>query len=451
MSLPASTSLTREMNFDGLVGPTHNYAGLSSGNVASTRNAASASHPRQAALQGLQKMRYVRDLGIPQGILLPHARPNLHLLHRLGFRGTTAQMLDAAYQQAPQLLPVIYSASAMWTANAATVSPSADTADGTLHFTPANLANKLHRAQEVDTTSRMLQRIFADSRHFTHHAPLPCHDALGDEGAANHTRLCSHHGARGLEVFVFGKYAYDTTQPAPTRYPARQTWEASTGIARLHGLTDAHTVFAQQHPDAIDAGVFHNDVIAVGNGNVLLYHDMAFLHEQAVKEEIQHKMAGDIHFLRISSQQVTLEQAVKSYLFNSQLLTLPEGNMVIVAPSECEETPAVRDTLAELCAQNTHPVQAVHYLDVRESMRNGGGPACLRLRVALNPQEMAAMHQGVILTDTLYAQLVQWVETHYRETLTNDDLRDPKLVEESFAALEALEQITGLHGLYQLA
>ena len=47
----------REFNFDGLVGPSHNYAGLSFGNVASFSNVKSASNPKQAALQGLAKMR----------------------------------------------------------------------------------------------------------------------------------------------------------------------------------------------------------------------------------------------------------------------------------------------------------------------------------------------------------------------------------------------------------
>ena len=41
-----------EINFDGLVGPSHNYAGLSIGNLASTRNAGQLSQPRRAALEG---------------------------------------------------------------------------------------------------------------------------------------------------------------------------------------------------------------------------------------------------------------------------------------------------------------------------------------------------------------------------------------------------------------
>ncbi|MGA8031441.1 MAG: N-succinylarginine dihydrolase, partial [Casimicrobiaceae bacterium] len=44
------------MNFDGIPGPTHNYSGLAQGNLAAERNAQQVSNPREAALQGLEKM-----------------------------------------------------------------------------------------------------------------------------------------------------------------------------------------------------------------------------------------------------------------------------------------------------------------------------------------------------------------------------------------------------------
>ncbi|EGF31557.1 Succinylarginine dihydrolase, partial [Oxalobacteraceae bacterium IMCC9480] len=56
----------REFNFDGLVGPSHNYAGLSFGNVASFNNVKSVSSPKQAALQGLAKMRALAARGFAQ-------------------------------------------------------------------------------------------------------------------------------------------------------------------------------------------------------------------------------------------------------------------------------------------------------------------------------------------------------------------------------------------------
>ncbi|MGB1540290.1 MAG: N-succinylarginine dihydrolase, partial [Rickettsiales bacterium] len=326
-----------EINFDGLVGPTHNYAGLSHGNIASSHNASAASNPKMAALQGLQKMKYVRDLGLTQALLPPHARPALEILRKLGFSGGTAQILERAAKEAPAVLASCFSSSNMWTANAATISPSADTADGKLHITPANLANKFHRSIEHVTTRRILQSIFADTSRFTVHEALPTTDAMGDEGAANHTRFCTEHGAEGVEFFVFGKYAFDDSKPKPSQFPARQTFEASSAVARLHGLDAERTVFAQQNPAVIDAGVFHNDVIAVGNGDALLYHEEAFLDSDNVLQELRRKLDSDLHLIKVSSHEVTVKEAVQTYLFNSQLLTLPDGNMTLIAPKECEE------------------------------------------------------------------------------------------------------------------
>lgn len=438
-----------EVNFDGLVGPTHNYAGLSVGNVASAINAQSVSNPKMAALQGLKKMKFVRDLGLKQAILPPHARPALDTLRQVGYTGGTASLLQQVARENPVLLAACYSSSNMWTANAATVSPSTDTVDGKAHFTPANLASKLHRSIEHPTTSIVLQRIFHDTAHFSHHAPLPGHDNFGDEGAANHTRFAASHGLEGVEMFVFGKYAHGHGQPEPKIYPARQTYEASAAVARLHGLNPAKTVFAQQNPEAIDAGVFHNDVIAVGNGNTLLYHEQAFLNTAAVLEELQQKY-GDapLHFIKVAENEVTMAEAVQTYLFNSQLLTLPDGGMALIAPKECEENQAVATRIRAMCEDNANPVKAAHFLDLRESMKNGGGPACLRLRVVLNTAELAAMHQGVLLTNALYDRLVAWVEKHYRDRLSVSDLADPHLAEESYRALDELTQILGLGAIY---
>ena len=201
--LPAAAQLTTvEANFDGLVGPTHHYAGLAFGNLASARNAEQPSNPRAAVRQGIAKMRALAAMGLAQGVLPPQERPHLPTLRALGFGGSDADMLGKAARQAPQLLSAASSASAMWTANAATVSPSADCADGRVHFTPANLVTHLHRAIEAPQTARILRSVFADPRHFAHHAPLPATPMLGDEGAANHTRFCSDYCDTGLELFV---------------------------------------------------------------------------------------------------------------------------------------------------------------------------------------------------------------------------------------------------------
>jgi succinylarginine dihydrolase len=442
----------REFNFDGLVGPSHNYAGLSFGNVASFSNVKSASNPKQAALQGLAKMRELARRGFAQAVMPPQARPNFRLLRSLGFGGSDADVLARAWREAPVILACAYSASPMWTANAATVSPSADTFDGRVHFTAANLNNKLHRASEHLQSSRTLRALFGDERHFAVHDALPSTPAFGDEGAANHTRLCASHGARGVELFVYGRVEFDPAAPAPKKYPARHTLEASQAVARLHQLDAARTVFASQNPDVIDQGVFHNDVIAVGNGNVLMYHEQAFADTGAVLDQLRRAMAdvgAELTPLRVDARDVSVADAVASYLFNSQLLTKADGKMALVVPHECKENAAVARYLEQLVG-GAGPVDELIDFDLRQSMRNGGGPACLRLRVALTDAEAAAMHQGVVMTEALYARLVAWVERHYRDRLEPSDLADPRLAIECASALEDLTRIIDLPGLYDL-
>ncbi len=437
-----------EANFDGLVGPTHNYAGLSYGNVASQSNAQDASSPKQAARQGLQKMKALADLGLVQGVLAPQERPDINTLRRLGFTGSDAQVLEKAFREDPVLLAACCSASSMWTANAATVSPSADTQDGRIHFTPANLTNKFHRSIEHEVTGRILGQVFADERYFCHHQALPANEYFGDEGAANHTRLCADYGRSGVELFVYGRSAFDLSQPAPRRYPARQTLEASRAVARLHGLNDDTAIFILQNPDVIDQGVFHNDVIAVGNQNVLFYHQEAFLDTAAALDEIRRKLPDtELHFIEVPTTEVPVLDAVKSYLFNTQIVTLRPGHMAIIAPSECAETPSVKAYLDKLLTLNT-PIREVHFMDVKQSMRNGGGPACLRLRVAMNEAEHAATNPACLMNEALFGRLNQWVDRHYRDRLSLNDLRDPALLLESRAALDELTQILQLGSVY---
>ena len=443
----------REFNFDGLVGPSHNYAGLSFGNVASFNNVRSASNPRQAALQGLEKMRALAARGFAQAVLPPQARPNFRLLRRLGFTGSEADVLERAWREAPVVLACAWSAAPMWTANAATVSPSADTRDGRVHFTPANLNNKLHRSEEHVQSTRTLRALFADPAHFVVHDALPPVPAFGDEGAANHTRFAASHGAPGVEFFVYGRVEFDPAAPAPVKYPARQTREASEAVARLHGLDAARTVFAAQNPDVIDQGVFHNDVIAVGNGNVLFYHEQAFADEAGTLAALRQALDGidsSLVPLRVPAGEVPVADAVASYLFNSQLLTKADGRMALVVPHECRENAAVARYLDGLLASGG-PVDELIDFDLRQSMRNGGGPACLRLRVSLTGAEARAMHQGVLMNEDLFQRLSAWVNQHYRDRLAPQDLRDPQLANACRTALEELELILGLPGLYDFS
>jgi succinylarginine dihydrolase len=437
---------TIETNFDAICGPTHNYAGLSRGNLASMAHTNQPSNPRRAALEGLAKMKFLADLGVSQAVLPPHDRPDIFTLKKLGFSGSDAQVLDAA-RKYPLLLAACGSASAMWAANAATVSPSADTADGRVHFTPANLATQFHRSLESSTTSLILKRIFQDESAFAHHDPLPSSPLFFDEGAANHLRLCSSHGAKALEIFVFGRRASDKDGSAPTRFPVRQSLEASEAIARLHQLDPKQTLFVQQNPEAIEAGAFHNDVVAVGNLNVLLYHSRAFSEPKTDHIRSCFKQ-NPCHLIEVQESEVPLAEAISSYLFNSQIVSLPDQTMAVVAPAESRDNPRTRKFLDDLLNLNT-PIRRVHFVDVRQSMNNGGGPACLRLRVQLTDRERSLINPAVLFTEGLHESLESWINRHYRDRLTPGDLADPKLLEESRRALDELTGMLKLGSVYR--
>jgi len=423
----------REINFDGLIGPTHNYGGLSLGNVASSSNAGQVSRPRAAALQGLTKMRACMDLGLLQGFLLPHDRPDVALLRALGFGGSDAAVCAAAWTVDPALLRNAMSASAMWAANAATVSPAPDTADGRCHLSVANLSSNLHRSIEAVETQRHLRVVFPDASRFAVHPALP--SPLGDEGAANHMRLCEHHGTPGVEVFVYG-------EQQPGGFPARQSRAASEAVARRHGLGPARTIFACQSDAAIQAGAFHNDVVAVANETALFAHEHAFDDKAALYEALLTALPG-AHIIEVPAARVSLADAVTSYLFNSQLVTLPEGGMALILPGEAEANPRVWSWLQELLAGNG-PIRAMHVQDVRESMRNGGGPACLRLRVVVDEAGLAAIDPHFLLNEAKWEALHRDVEANWPQTIAPDDLGDPDLWRAAWAARRALLGRLGL-------
>jgi len=439
-----------EVNFDGLIGPTHNYGGLSHGNVASKNNALKVSYPKQAALQGLEKMQMLRGLGLPQGVLLPHQRPHLPTLHALGFRGTDNAIIQQVSKSAPELLASCYSASCMWTANAATVSPSADSTDGKVHFTAANLSSMFHRSIEHHGTGQLLRQIFPDPAIFSHHDALPAGSHFGDEGAANHNRFTTDYGQRGLQLFVFGRYAFRENQQVAAKFPSRQTYEASLAVSRLHNLESKSVVFAQQNPKIIDAGAFHNDVVSVANLNTFFMHEEAFVDKQAMQAELQEKFGKEeLHFIEVPTEQVSLEAAVKSYLFNSQLIKRSgQDGLTLILPEESRDNEQVFAYLESLKTQNT-PISEFRFVDVRQSMQNGGGPACLRLRVALTEAELNAVNPRFLLNDQLHEELKAWIERHYRDEIRPVDLADPELANESFRALDELTQIFDLGAFYE--
>ncbi len=435
-----------EVQYDGLIGPTHNYGGLSPGNLASETNREKPSNPRAAALQGLAKMRRLMGLGMVQAVLPPHERPNVPFLRECGFTGTDAETIEAAAKSAPEILAAASSASAMWAANAATISHSADSDDARVQITPANLLAMSHRAQEAAFTSQLMKTLFPDPAQFRHHAPLPHCGLLGDEGAANHMRFAPAHGAPGFEVFVYGRDG--TTDPhGDGVHPRRQTRQAAEALARRHDLPESRALLLPQSPTAIDAGAFHNDVVAVSERNVLFAHEEAFVDPEAFAEigRRAEETGFAVQIVKVASADVSLADAVESYLFNSQLVTRPNGRVALVVPSETEENPRTQAVLAGL-ASESGPIHEVHVVDVRQSMRNGGGPACLRLRIVLSDGERAAAHQGVMLDKSRLTRLEDWVSRRYRDRLTPEDLGDPALLVEGREALDELTQILDLPG-----
>lgn len=432
-----------EANADGLIGPTHSYAGLSPGNLASSLNAGEASNPRAAVLQGLDKMKRLADLGLPQFVLPPHERPDIPFLRSLGFTGSDAAVLEAAWRTAPSFAAAACSASPMWAANAATVTPSADAADGRVHFTPANLVTNLHRSLEHRQTKRALDALFPDPARFAVHDALPSVAHLADEGAANHVRLCADHGAPGVNILVWGREAYE---PWSGAFPARQTREASEAVARRHGA--ARAVFPRQSRAAIAGGTFHNDVVCVGALETLFFHELAFEDTAATKADIRAAADGLFEpiFIEVFSADLPLADAISSYLFNSMLVRIPgEDRLTLICPTETRDN-ARSHAVAERLASSNGPIGRVEYVDVRQSMRNGGGPACLRLRVVLTGAELAATHPAMRMTDALHARLTAWAAAWYRDALTPRDLADPALLDESRGALDALTDILALGG-----
>lgn len=412
-----------EINFDGIIGPSHNYAGLSLGNLASTRNAFQVSHPRAAALQGIDKMRANLALGLSQGIFLPHPRPHREWLAQLG---TTIEQAE------PVLAANAMSASAMWAANAATVSPAPDTADKRCHLTVANLRTMPHRSHEWPSTLAQLRVAFADAAAFAVHPLVPA--AFGDEGAANHMRLTVAHDRPGLELFVYGQ--------SGGPFPPRQHLEASKAVARLHRLDPERTLFVEQSEEAIAAGAFHNDVVAVANGPILFAHEKAFAQRDLVIGECAARLPG-FELVEVGDAEVPLADAITSYLFNAQLVSPPGGEMTLIVPGEARDTPSVWSWLDRHLAGNG-PIRRVEVVDVRQSMANGGGPACLRLRVVADP---ATVDPRFLVDDARLDRLAELVERSWPTEIHNQELQQPALIRDVEAARAALLDTFDLAGL----
>lgn len=422
-----------EINIDALVGPTHHYGGLGVGNLASQAHAYQPSRPRDAALEGLRKAQLIAKLGVPQFLFLPPARPRWDLLRSLGFAGDSRQQLELALHTAPHVLSAAFSSAFMWAANSATVSAACDTADQRLHITPANLISSWHRASEAIERGLDLHDMFAESVSSCLHAPLAAIVPLRDEGAANHMRLSDPSGQIGYNLFVYGD---DQEQDTQSQFPARQTQAACAAIARRHLLGPERTFFLQQHPHALAAGVFHNDVIATSHQNLFIHHEFAFANAETIlstlEDSFEHCTGAKLIRIPVSAQELSLQDAVRSYFFNSQIVspprdqgTLDRPQMVLICPEQCQQFDSARLLIQRLIADADCPIEAVHFVSLGQSMANGGGPACLRLRVPVRVSQVEHLPQQLRVNNRLVDRLTQAIESWYPETLELRDFCDP--------------------------
>ena len=432
-----------EINFDGLIGPTHNYSGLSEGNIASFNNSKKTSSPLNAALQGLEKMKLLIDLGIPQGIFLPHERPNLNFLRSHGFLGSDTDIVASAAKNSNLLLNQSYSASSMWAANAATFSPSADSQDSIAHITPANLFSMPHRRIEAEFTYQQLNIIFNRS-HFKIHKPINSSDLMGDEGAANHLRITNHHLDKGIQIFVYGR---DSSQES-SNFVARQSKAASEYIANSHKLDMEQTFFLKQNIKAINSGSFHNDIVSLSTENVFIFHEEAFNDSKNEIQKIRNafKVEDECFFIEILKNDIPLDILVNSYLLNSQLVRNSSGDMTFIMPTEVKNYSECTEWLARI--KENSPIKDFKYIDIKQSMMNGGGPACLRFKIVVNENEFNNINPNFLLTPVLIKKLESLIKNSYRDTLEIRDLADPELINESYTILDNLTQIFKTGSIY---
>lgn len=429
-----------DVQIDRVVGPTHHFGGLGVGNVASQQHAGNVSNPAAAAIQGLDKMRLVAGLGVPQFMLPPQKRPDFQFLRNLGFTGTDSEVLIRAKEEAPHLLSAATSSSAMWTANAATVTAAVDASpspvDSSAIVTTANLCASVHRAIEPEQTQMDLRSVLPSSCQVF--GPISGGAALRDEGAANHMRLSTDESKSGINVFVYGD-----GEPKPSRNWPRQSRAAFEAVARRHRLPKEQTFFIKQHPDAIDAGAFHNDVVAISHHDLLIHHELAFADAEETLQRIEqrfHESFGiQLRRIAVPCTSLSIDDAVKTYLFNSQVVSTDAGGLVLICTSQVERHEAANRLAHHWCEQNLFG--QVHFVDLDQSMSGGGGPACLRLRVPLPESELETIDSTARWSHSLDQRLREAIDSLYVSRLTIDDLARPEFHAHAEMATQRLSDL----------
>ncbi len=188
-------------------------------------------------------------------------------------------------------------------------------------------------------------------------------------------------------------------------------------------------------------------MIAVGSGSLLLCHEQAYVDQAHVLDALAQSIGDSFEAIVVPDAALTVDDAVSTYLFNSQLLPRADGRFMLVAPADIRDNPRVSAYVDALIASGG-PIAEVLTFDLRQSMRNGGGPACIRLRVPLTAEERAAVSARVFVDDALADELEAWIRRNYRDRLSPADLADPSLLDESRRALDELTRMLRLPAVY---
>jgi succinylarginine dihydrolase len=148
-------------------------------------------------------------------------------------------------------------------------------------------------------------------------------------------------------------------------------------------------------------------------------------------------------YVEVAAADVPLEDAIRSYLFNAQLVTLSDGEMALIVPGEARETPSVWGWIERHLAGNG-PIRRVEVVDVRQSMANGGGPACLRLRVVADP---ASVDPRFLVDSDRIDRIAEVVARTWPDEIDHRDLQSAALIADIERARAALLETLGLQAL----
>ena len=397
---------------DTIIGPTYHYGGLALGNTHSLDHKHVVANPKKAALQGLSKMKLLRDHGISQYVLPAYVRDYKGLVQ--GYynnQGDFEDNLKRLYDENLDIFSSFFSASSAWLANAWTMTPSIDSSDGRYHVSPASLNACFHRQLDVKQTIAILTNRLCSKTYITCHHPSP----FFDEGAANMIRLSA--GGKGLYLFVSGS---SDTKRFKSRHDKR-SWQR---LVSQHQLDPDYVIYLTQHPDAIDAGVFHNDVISFGVDDLLVVHENAFVDQPNYCDTILERyfscFGTDLTLIQIPDSILPLKDAVNSYFFNSQLVRKDDNRYLLLVPSRCKGLP-VMDYFVSIVAKKWESQLEIMVCDVEESIKNGGGPACLRNSMDVYDDPKLIFDDRYLFTLEKYDDFVRLVNQYYPSSLELND------------------------------